>query len=170
VANTLKASSYSQVLTESTAQGKQTDYLVYQGPDRLGGYVQSGKKRTYVYVIGTTEYQSLTVTSTTPTKHLVFYKQQSQGAQALDPVHNYLHYAAQAKHVTKSGSTYSFTLSQQGQLGKFTFTVSGNYISELTLTVKNASVQLIVSQVGSSPPVALPAGAKVEGLPAGTAG
>ena len=54
VANTLAASNYSQVLTESTPQGKQADYLVFQAPDRLGGYVQSGTKRTYVYVIGNT--------------------------------------------------------------------------------------------------------------------
>ena len=52
VDNTLAAPNYSEVLTESTPQGKQTDYLVYQAPDRLGGYIQSGTKRTYVYVIG----------------------------------------------------------------------------------------------------------------------
>ena len=34
---------------------------MYQAPDRLGGYIQSGNKRTYVYVIGKWEYQSLTM-------------------------------------------------------------------------------------------------------------
>ena len=51
------------MVTESTPQGKQTDYLVFEAPDKLGGYVQSGNKRTYVYVIGDTEYQSLTVSA-----------------------------------------------------------------------------------------------------------
>ena len=95
VNNTLGAANYSEVVAESTPQGNQTDYLVYQAPDKLGGYIQSGNKRTYVYVIGTKEYQSLTVTPNTPTENLVFYEQPSQGAAALDPAHNYLGYAQQ---------------------------------------------------------------------------
>jgi hypothetical protein len=167
VANTLAARNYSQVLTESTPQGKQTDYVVYQAPDRLGGYVQSGTKRTYVYVIGTNEYQSQTVSPNTPTNSLVFYRQANQGAKALDPVRNYVHYATQAKHVTQSGRSYSFSLTQQGQVGKFVMTVSGKFVSRVLLTVRGASIQLVVSQVGTSPPVALPAGAKVVAAPSG---
>ena len=170
VANTLAARNYSQVLTESTPQGKQADYLVFQAPDRLGGYVQSGTKRTYVYVIGTTEYQSLTVSPSAPTTKLVLYRQASQGAKLLDPVRNYLNYVHEAKHVTQSGSNYSFSLTQQGQVGKFVVTVSGKYVTQVLLTVQGASVQLVVSQFGSSPPVALPAGAKVVAAPSGAAG
>lgn len=165
VTNTLGATSYSEVLTENTAQGKQTDYLVFQAPDRLGGYIQSGTKRTYVYVIGKFEYQSLTVANSASTDHLVFYRQISQGAKALDPANGYLPYAKQAKNVQKSGDTYTFTLAEttaQGtQRGVFAYTVSGSYVSEFTLNVASASVQLLISQVGSSPPVELPAGAKV---------
>ncbi len=165
VTNTLNAANYSEVLTENTPQGKQTDYLVFQAPDRLGGYIQSGSKRTYVYVIGNVEYQSLTVANNTPTTSLVFYRQASQGAKALDPAHGYLPYARQAKDVQQTGNTYSFTLSEttaQGkQSGKFVYTVSGSYISEFTLNVASSSVQLVISQVGTSPPVKLPAGAKV---------
>jgi hypothetical protein len=170
VNNTLGAANYSEVVAESTPQGTQTDYLVYQAPDKLGGYIQSGNKRTYVYVIGTKEYQSITVTPNTPTKNLVFYEQPSQGAAALDPAHNYLGYAQQAKNVQQSGSTYTFTLTQGGQVGTFAFTVSGKYVSEMTLTVKTASVQLTISQVGTSPPVALPAGAKVVVAPSSPTG
>ena len=154
VDNTLAAANYSQVVTETTPQGKQTDYLVFEAPDKLGGYVQSGDKRTYVYVIGNTEYQSLTVSANTPTKHLVFYQQPSQGAAAVDPTHHYLRYATTAKNIDQSGSTYSFTLTQGGQTGHFAYTVSGQYVSEFNLTVKTASVQLVISQVGTSPPVA----------------
>jgi hypothetical protein len=165
VDNTLGAANYSEVLTENTPQGKQTDYLVFQAPDRLGGYIQSGAKRTYVYVIGAVEYQSLTVANNAPTTSLVFYRQASQGAKALDPAHGYLPYAKQAKDVQKSGDTYSFTLSEttsQGkQSGKFVYTVSGSYISEFTLAVASSAVQLVISEVGTSPPVKLPAGAKV---------
>jgi hypothetical protein len=165
VNNTLAAANYSEVLTEDTPQGKQTDYLVYQAPDRLGGYIQSGSKRTYVYVIGKVEYQSLTVANNASTDHLVFYRQAGQGAKALDPAHGYLPYAKQAKDVQQSGDSYSFTLEEttaQGkQSGKFVYTVSGSYVSEFTLNVASSSVQLVISQVGSSPPVMLPAGAKV---------
>ena len=140
VPNTLGASNYSEVLNEVTPQGKQTDYLVYQAPDRLGGYIQSGNKRTYVYVIGKWEYQSLTVSSVgASTDHLTFYRQASQGAQDLDPAHGYLPYAKQAKDVTRSGDTYTFTLSEttaQGkQTGKFVYTVTGPYVSEFNLSV-----------------------------------
>ncbi len=165
VTNTLGAANYSEVLNEVTPQGKQTDYLTYQAPDRLGGYIQSGNKRTYVYVIGNYEYQSLTVAPGASTSHLTFYRQASQGAQALDPAHGYLPYAKQAKDVTKSGDTYSFTLSEttaQGkQTGTFTYTVTGSYVSQFTLSVSTSSVNLVISQVGTSPPVKLPAGAKV---------
>ena len=41
-----------------------------------------------------------------PTKHLIFYQQPSQGAATLDPAHNYLQYANQAKNVKQSGATY----------------------------------------------------------------
>ncbi len=173
VDNTLAAANYSQAVTESTPQGKQSDFLVFEAPDKLGGFVvQGGDKRTYVYVIGNTEYQSLTVAAGTSTKHLVFYQQQSQGAAAIDPAHNYLQYATTelqnpntAKNIQQSGSTYSFNLTENGETGHFAYTVSGNYISEFNLTVKTASVQLIISQVGSSPPVALPSGAKIVKAP-----
>jgi hypothetical protein len=165
VPNTLGAANYSEVLTESTPQGKQTDYLTYQAPDRLGGYIQNGDRRTYVYVIGKWEYQSLTVTAGTSTQTLELYRQPSQGAQALDPAHGYLPYAKQAKHISQSGDTYTFTISEstsQGKAsGKFTYTVTGPTVSQFTLGVANSSVDLVVSQVGSSPPVRLPAGAKV---------
>jgi hypothetical protein len=170
VDNTLAAPNYSEVLTESTAQGKQTDYLTYQAPDRLGGYIQSGSKRTYVYVIGALEFQSLTVSANSPNPHLVFYKQSSQGAKALDPAHGYLPYARQGKNIQQSGGTYSFTLTKSGQTGKFGFTVSGQYISEFTLNVQSASVQLVISEVGTSLPVRLPAGSKVVAAPSGSAG
>ena len=113
------------------------------------------------------EYQSLTVSANASTKHLVFYRQTSQGATTIDPVHNYLRYAQTASHITTSaGGTYTFTLSQDGETGTFVYTVSGQYVSEFNLSVKAASVHMVISQVGTSPPVALPAGAKVVKAPA----
>jgi hypothetical protein len=166
VPNTLNARNYSEVVTESTGQGTQTDYLTFQSPDTLGGYVvENGSKRTYVYVIGSVEYQSLTVSANASTKHLVFYRQASQGATLIDPVHNYLRYVKSAKLVSSSGGTSTYTLSQDGETGTFVYTVSGQYVSEFNLSVKTASVHLVISQVGTSPPVALPAGAKVVKAP-----
>ena len=178
VKNTLSARSYSEVLTESIPQGKQTDYLVWQAPDRLGGYiVHNGNKRTYVYVIGKAEYTSAAVGPGTPTSSLVFTKRAAPagGAAVLDPARGYLPYAGEAKNVQKSGDTYSFTLtqtSQQGttQTGVFTYQVSGQYVSEFNLTVNTESVQLVISQVGTSPPVALPSGARVVTAPIGSSG
>ena len=178
VTNTLGSSSYSEVLTENTPQGNQVEYLTYQAPDRLGGYVQSGNKRTYVFVIGTTGFQSLTVPANGSHQHLVFYKQTSQGAKAFDPAHLYLPYATQKgqSNVQKSGGTTSFELTKSGQTGNFSFTVSGQYVSAFNLDVKSstgqpATVQLLISQVGTAPPVKLPAGSKVVVTPTtGTSG
>jgi hypothetical protein len=173
VTNTLTARNYTEVVVEKTLQGNQTENLVYQAPDRLGGYIQSGNKRTYVVVIGSVLYQSLTVSTTAPTTHLTFYKQSlapGQGATSLDRVHTYLPYVWQSTNVTSSGSVYTFTLTKSGQTGSFKYTVSGQYVSQFILTVANASVQLDISQVGSSPPVALPAGARVAGTAPSSAG
>jgi hypothetical protein len=179
IKNTLAASGYTQVVTEKTSTGNQNDSLIWQAPNRLGGYIESGNKRTYVYVLPTTsgsyfEYQSLTVTPATATRRLVFYRQASQSAAMLDPTHNYLRYASEGKHIVQSGNTYSFTLTQtssQGkETGKFVYTVSGQYISQFDLTVQGASVRLVLSDIGSSPPVNLPAGAKVVAAPTTTPG
>jgi hypothetical protein len=168
VANTLAAPNYTEVLTEVTPEGNQTDYLVYQAPDRLGGYIESGSKRThtYVYIIGPLEYQSVTVSSSASTAHLSFYKQASPGgAKQSDPVQRYLTYAI-PKNVKQSGNTYTYRISErttQGgtETGTLAYTVSGQYISEFSLSLPQGSVKLIVSQVGTSPPVALPSGAKL---------
>jgi hypothetical protein len=165
VTNTLSAANYSEVLVENTPQGQQSDYLTFQAPDRLGGYIQSGNRRTYVYVIGANQYQSLTVRAGATPQHLVFYRQASQGAVSLDPAHGYLPYASQAKNLSQSGDVYSFTLTKGGQTGHFTYTVSSQYVSQFTLAVSHSSVRLNISQVGTSPPVNLPAGAKVVGAP-----
>jgi hypothetical protein len=173
VTNTLTAHNYTEVIVEKTPNGSQTENLVYQAPDRLGGYIQSGTRRTYVVVIGSVLYQSLTVSTTAPTTHLTFYKQSlapGQGAASLDRVNTYLPYVWQSKNVTSSGNVYTFTLTKSGQTGSFKYTVSGQYVSQFILTVANASVQLDISQVGSSPPVALPAGARVAGTAPSSAG
>src|SRR5579863_8691232 len=82
VANTLNAPNFSEVLTQNTSQGKEIDHLVFQAPDRVGGYILRGSKRTYVYVIGTTQYQSQSVPSSAPTTQLTFHSQTSQSATA----------------------------------------------------------------------------------------
>jgi FlaG/FlaF family flagellin (archaellin) len=163
VTNTLSAANYSEVLTENTAQGQQSDYLTFQSPDRLGGYIQSGDKRTYVVVIGNVEYQSVTVSADAPTSSLKYYRQASQGAIALDPAHGYLPYAKQAKNPSGSDGTYTFTLTRQGQTGTFTYTVSGKYISSFNLVVKSNKVDLTISQVGTSPPVVAPPASQIAG-------
>jgi hypothetical protein len=162
VQNTLRAPNYSEVISENTAEGSQTDYLTYRAPHLLGGYIESGGRRTYVYVIGNEEYQSLTVAASSGDKHLVFYKQSTEGPAALDPARNYLKYASLAKNATHSGSTTKFTLTQSGQTGTFVFTVSGSYVSSMSLTVKSSAVKLVISQVGNAPPVALPPGSRIE--------
>jgi hypothetical protein len=168
--NTLAASSYTETVVEKTPQGTQTDQLVWQAPDRLGGYIQSGNRRSYVYILpsktgGSVEYQSVTVSASAPTTHLTFYRQASQSAALTDPAQRYLPAALTATHVTKSGSTYTFAQKQNSSQGpvtiRFTYTVTGRYVSQLGLAAEGSSVQLALTSIGTSPPVALPAGAKI---------
>jgi hypothetical protein len=170
---TLAAPSYSLVVTEKTPQGDQTDNLVWEAPNRLGGYIQSGNRRTYVYVLpagtGSAEYQSITVSATAVPRHLVFYRQASQSAASLNPAGKYLLYANDARHLTLTGSTYTFSLTQTSTTGKetgeFAYTVSGPYVSVFNLAVGTASVHMVISDVGTAPSVRLPAGSRVVGAP-----
>jgi hypothetical protein len=173
VSNTTSADGYTEVFSQNTAQGKETEHLVYQAPDRLGGYDVSGNKRTYVVIIGTKAYESLTVAANAPTSHLTFYEQTVPGAKGFDPTQLYLPYAKQATNVKSNGGTYAFTLTQMGQVGAFVYEVSGWHVSHMTLAVPaaKASVHLAISQVGTSPPVGLPPGAKVvAGSPSSASG
>lgn len=166
VANTLAAPSYNEVVTQVAPQGTETDYLTYVAPSTLGGYIEESGLRSYVYVIGSTEYVSHPVPAGTAPKHLTFQKQQGPGAKAVDPLRHYLGFAATGRNITQNGGTYSFALSQRGQTGHFTYTVSGRYISDVLLTVATESVHVVVSQVGSAAHVALPKGVKIVSAPA----
>jgi hypothetical protein len=168
--HTSGAANYSEIFSEVATQGKESESLVFQAPDRLGGYQESGNKRTYVYIIGKVAYESLTVAAKASTAHLTFYRQPlpaGESAKSFDPAHIYLPYARQvnADTVQNDGSTHSFNLTKSGQTGHFVYTVSGSYVSEFTLKVGTESVALSISKVGTSPPVALPAGAKVVAAP-----
>ncbi len=169
IANTLSASGYTQDITESTPQGNQSERFVYQSPDRLGGYIQSGNKRVYLYLIGKYEYQSAVVStsatssasSATPPAHLTFYRQASQSAKALDPARRYLSFPKQASNIHQAGATYSFTLTESGQTAQLTFTVAGTYVSQVYVEAGKTSVLLVLSDVGTSPDVALPPDARI---------
>lgn len=164
LANTKAATSYNLVFTEVLPQGKETDYLTYQAPSTVGGYVETTSGRTYVYVIGDTEYQSLTVPNGTSTKNLTFYKQPARSGSA-NLILAYLGFASSAKHITQSGTSYSFVLTQSGESGHFTYTVSGKYLSSFGVTASGESIHGVISQVGTAAPVALPKGAKIVEAP-----
>ncbi len=164
IANTVAASSYTELLTESTPVGSQTLNAVYQAPDRLAGYVESGKQRSYIAIIGTTGYRAITVPSTTSTTKLRFYRQTvPPGTAVADAAKPYLDLALHGKNVKTDGATTTMTLSQGGQSATLVYTVSGQYVSELNATAGSTTVHLVLTNVGSSPPVALPAGSRIVG-------
>jgi hypothetical protein len=174
VANTLHSPNYTEYLVERTPQGNQSATLVYQAPDRLGGWLQSATGRTYLVIIGSTEYVSVPQkgkSTGTPTR---FYKQQSSGAQAVDPAHTYLPYwnchGAPTCPTTRSGSVTTVTLSQGGQTEKLQYTVTGDYVSRFSAVTPGGTISLDISKVGSSPAVALPAGVKIVPFPGLSAG
>jgi hypothetical protein len=163
VANTLAAPNYSEVFTEATPEGSETGYLTYEAPDRLGGYVESGTHRTYLYIQGVNEYQSVTVTKGTSTAHLVFYRQRSDGAvSTLDPALHYLGFVGSFGKLHQSGTTYGGPVTRGGQSGIVRYTVTGQYIGRIYISSQGTSIEVTISQVGTAPPIGLPKGARVE--------
>jgi hypothetical protein len=166
---TLGSTSYSEYLVEKTPQGNQTASLVYQAPDRLGGWLQSAGRRTYLVIIGSKEYISVTRPASAKGTPLTFYTQQTTGAQAVDPAHTYLPYwnchGAPTCPTTRSKSTTTVTLSQGGQTEHLHYTVTGNYVSNFSASTPGGTISLDISKVDDSPAVALPKGSKVIAFP-----
>jgi len=168
VKNTLGASNYTEDLVEKTPQGNQSAHLVFQSPDRLGGWLLSGGRKTYLFIIGTTEYIAVSQSASAPMP-TTFYTQQTTGAQAVDPAHNYLPYwnchGAPKCPTSRSGSVTTVTLSQGGQTEKLSYTVTGNYVSKFSAVTPGGTIALEISELGTSPDVALPKGSKVIAFP-----
>ena len=164
VTNTLRSSNFTEQLTESTPQGDQSGHLVFQAPDRLAGYLDAGGRRTYLVVIGSTEYIAISTPTAGGSAPSSYFSQTSQAATAVDPVHTYLKYASQgaARH---SGAVTTVTLRKAGQLETLVFTVKGSHVVSFHATTPGGSIQLTISNFGSSPSVALPAGAKIVSQP-----
>ena len=166
VENTLKASNYTEILTEQTPQGNQQANLVFQSPDRLGGWLRSSNRKTYLFIIGKKEYVAVTrsASAKVPTK---FYTQRTTGAVAVDPAHNYLPYwnckpqpgvATKVCPSVQHGSVTTVTLKQGGSTTTLTYTVTGDYVSNFKATAMGATYELAISRVGTSPKVNLPKG------------
>ncbi|HEY5108206.1 MAG TPA: hypothetical protein VII96_01205 [Acidimicrobiales bacterium] len=156
VANTLKSSNYTEDLVEKTPQGNQKAHLVFQSPDRLGGWLLSSGRKTYLFIIGTKEFIAVTrsATAAAPTK---FFTQQTTGAVAVDPAHTYLPYYNKGPS-TRNGAVTTVTLSQGGQTETLTYTVTGNYVSNFKAVTPGGTIELAISEVGTSPKVELPKG------------
>lgn len=163
VKNTLKAPNFTEDLTEKTPQGNQQAHLVFQAPDRLAGWLVSSGRKTYLFIIGSTEYIAVTGAASASTPK-IFYTQQTQGAAAVDPAHTYLPYCTR-KPATRSGSVTTVTLSQGGQTEKLMCTVTGNNVSNFKAVTPGGTIELAVSAVGSSPSVQLPKGYKTTKTP-----
>jgi hypothetical protein len=158
VKNTLGASNYTEDLVEKTPQGNQTAHLVYQAPDRLGGWLLSAGRKTYLFIIGTTEYIAVSQSASAPAPK-TFYTQQTTGAQAVDPAHTYLPYYDKGKS-TRNGSVTTVVLTQGNQKETLTYTVTGNYVSAFSASTPGGTIHLGISAVDSSPAVELPPGYK----------
>lgn len=163
VKNTLAAPNYTEDLVERTPQGNQSAHIVYQAPDRLGGWLLASGRKTYLFIIGTTEYIAVTQ-SAGAAMPKTFYTQQTTGAQAVDPAHTYLPYYDKGKS-TRNGNVTTVTLSQGGQTEKLQYTVTGNYVSRFTAVTPGGTIALDISSVGTSPAVELPAGYKTTTTP-----
>jgi hypothetical protein len=159
--NTRTASGYTEVIVQNTSQGSQSARFQYRAPDHLGGFVQSGAQRTYIFVIGQNEYQSVTVSARSGSRHLLIYRQPGAGAKNVDPAQQLLALVADAKHVTNDGDLYSFEVTKQGTTGHLTAVVTGNYVTSMTVQVQTETETLHLSDVGTLPDIHLPSGARI---------
>ena len=156
VTNTLGAPNYSEALVEKTPQGNQQASLVFQSPDRLAGWLQASGRKTYLFIIGHTEYIAVTTSAKAP-RPTKFFTQQTTGAKAVDPAQTYLRYWNKGPS-TRNGSVTTVTLTQGGQTEQLIYTVTGNYVSDFKAVTPGGSIELAITEVGTSPPVELPKG------------
>jgi hypothetical protein len=163
VTNTLAASNYTEDFTQTSPQGSESEHVVFQNPASLGGYEQIGNQRTYVLVQGNKAYAARTTGAGASAAHLVFRQANAQPAKLLDPAHHFLPFADHAQHVVNNGDTYAFTLNEGTEAVSFVYTVSGWHIAQMRLAApsERATAHLNISEVGTSPPVGLPAGATI---------
>jgi len=163
VTNTLKAPNYSEIDVERAPQGNQLASVVFQAPDRLAGWLQTSTGRTYLIIIGHTEYIAKTTSPNAP-RPTRFYTQQTSGAVAVDPAQLYLSYWNKGPS-TRNGSVTTVTLTQGGQTEQLIYTVTGNYVSNFRAITPGLIINLAISDVGSSPPVELPKGYTITSTP-----
>jgi hypothetical protein len=76
---------------------------------------------------------------------------------AVDPAHTYLPYYNKGPS-TRNGAVTTVTLSQGGQTETLTYTVTGNYVSNFKAVTPGGTIELAISEVGTSPKVELPKG------------
>jgi hypothetical protein len=167
VTNTLGASGYTEVLSESTNQGNQTGHLVYQAPDRLGGYLDSAGHRMFLVIIGSTEYLSVATPSTVTSPPSQYFSQATSGVTTVDPAHTYLPYFDKGP-ARRRGAVTTVTLTQDGKTETLVYTVAGDHVTAFRATTPQGTIRLAISDIGSSPSVTLPAGATTTPAGSGT--
>ena len=157
VADTLGASGFSEHLTESTPNGNQTADLVYQAPNRLGGWLASAGHRTYLVIIGGTEYIGTTQPGTDRVVPRSYTSQATTGAATVDPAHTYLPYYSKGRSHTFGGIT-TVTLHSGTQTETLTYSQDGGHVSTFRAVTPGGTITLDIGSVGVAPAVSLPAG------------
>ena len=127
VKNTLGASNYTEDLVEKTPQGNQTAHLVYQAPDRLGGWLLSAGRKTYLYIIGTTEYIASASRPSAPIAEDLLHPADHRAPRPSTRPTPTSRTTTRAS--PRAGSVTTVTLTQGSQTETLTYTVTGNYVS-----------------------------------------
>ncbi len=116
----------------------------------------SGHK-TYLFIIGTTEYIAVTTTASAPVPTKLLHTEDDRGECPWTRPTRTCATTTRGPS-TRSGSVTTVTLTQGGQKETLTYTVTGNYVSEFHAATPDGAINLAISDVGTSPPVALPKG------------
>jgi hypothetical protein len=159
-ANTLAATSYSEVYVVSQPGQRITFHVLYQAPDKLSYYSDSQNQRRYVIFAGSTQYVSQAVSSGSTHVVLHYCKVGVQPSEQ-DPAQLYLspsNISRTPLQYTYTGGVYTFAVpTTQGPVAPAFYRVEGPYITQFGAKTSAESWQLALTDINHAPPVTVPA-------------
>ena len=117
-------------------------------PTASAAGLQSVGRQTYLFIIGSTEYISVTQPAKGAKGPTVFYTAGDHRGPGRGPGPHLPPYYDKGTS-TRSGSVTTVTLTQGGQTEKLTYTVTGNYVSNFKAATPGGTINLAISDVGS---------------------
>jgi hypothetical protein len=152
------ATSYTEDLKETAPTGTAQLHLVLQAPSRAAGYQQARGLRSYFVVVNDTVYETVARSiNSSITSHRFGIQHVANPLPQVDPLPSYLAVVSRAKAIHRNGDVYSFSLkTNTGATALLRYTVTGDYVSGIDVSIPGAVTHIDVTNINTSPPIQVP--------------